>query len=215
MRQTISVITPAHPARALNGKLARAQASVLSQTLLPDAHIIAMDIDGQGAAATRQRALMMTQTDWIAPLDSDDLFLPKHLQWLMRHAQETGADYVYAWYKLLQEFPDGRQVVREDDPIFPAGHYLNDFNPDDPIETTVTVLIRTELAKAVGYHELDRGEANSGEDFGMLMGCVKAGAKIVHLRRKSWLWGHAFYEDGTMMNTSGRPDRGDAVRGQR
>lgn len=211
-RPTISVITPAHPGRTLNGKLARATRSVWEQTLTPDAHIVAMDVDGAGAAATRQRALMCARTDWVAFLDSDDLFLPKHLQWCLHHAQETGADFVYSWFKVLQEFADGTSRVLEDDPVFPVTHYLNEFDPDDPIETTITTLVRTELAQSVGFVPLERGEVNSGEDRYFTLGCVKAGAKIKHLRRKSWLWSHHQLPDGSGPgNTSGLPTKGDAA----
>ncbi len=147
---------------------------------------------------------MQVRTEWTAFCDSDDLFLPKHLQWLMHHAQETGADFVYSWFKIM--YADG--TILEDDPIFPVGHYLNEFDPDNPIETTVTTLVRTELAQSVGFTPMPgRIEAghNSGEDRSFTLGCLAAGAKIVHLRRKSWLWRHHG------QNTSGLPTKGDAV----
>ncbi len=210
-RPTISVIIPAHPARVRNGMLARAVNSVNAQTLLPDAIHIAVDHDGEGAAATRQRALEACTTDFVAPLDSDDLFLPKHLEWLLRCQQDNDADFVYSWFKIMQQFADGTSRVLDDDPIFPVGHYLNPWNPDDPVETTITVLVRTDLAKKVGYRELDRGEINSGEDRRFTLGCRDEGAKIVHLVRKSWLWAHHWIDAETMGNTSGLPTRGDAA----
>jgi glycosyltransferase involved in cell wall biosynthesis len=220
VRQTIAVITPAHPARLTNGKLQRALNSVHRQTLPPDAIHVAVDLDGDGAAATRERALMTARTDWVAFLDSDDLFLPRHLQWLLRHAEETGADYVYSWFKLLQEFRDGTSRIFDGDAngdgIFPLTHFTNDFNPDDPIETTVTTLIRTELAQSIGFKPLDRGhDSNSGEDYSLLLGCLRAGAKVSHLKRKSWLWSHHWLADGTPGNTSGLPTKGDAREGLR
>lgn len=211
-RPTVTVIIPAHPARILNGMLAQAIDSVHQQTLLPDAVVTRIDMDCEGAAATRQRALMQVDTDFVAMLDSDDLFLPKHLEWLMRHQQDTGADFVYSWFKVLQQFADGRTVVLEEDPVFPVTHYLNPFDPDNPIETTITTLVRTELAKQVGFHALDRGQLNSGEDRAFTLGCLAAGAKISHLVRKSWLWRHFQLPDGSGPgNTSGLPTRGDAA----
>ena len=208
-RPTISVITPAHPARLRNGKLLRAQNSVAQQTCLPDAHIITVDVDHEGACATRQRALMMAQTDWVAFLDSDDLFMPKHLEWMMKHALEKEADFVYAWFKILQEFSDGTYRVLEEDPIFPPGHFLNDWNPDDPIETTITTLVRTKLAQEVGFQTLNRGESNSGEDRYFTLGCMEAGGKISHLKRKSWYWSHHWVSPSISGNTGGIAGRGD------
>ena len=209
---TVSVIIPAHPARMLNGMLQRALSSVWAQTRVPDAVHIVIDTGREGAAATRQRALMAASTDFVAFLDSDDLFLPKHLEWLMTHQEETDADFVYSWFKVLQQLADGRTSVLEEDPIFPVTHYLNDWDPDNPIETTITTLVRTGLAQQVGFKELDRGhDANTGEDAYFTLGCAAAGAKISHLRRKSWLWSHHQMANGTAGNTSGRATKGDAA----
>lgn len=192
----ISVIIAAHPARLRSGLLSRAMTSVLAQTLPPSAIHVAMDLERQGAAQTRQRALEAVSTPWVSVIDSDDIWLPQHLEKLMGHAKETGADYVYSWFSTL---PPGH------DP-FPPTHFSNDFNPADPIETTVTVLVRTAIAKQVGYHNLERGEANSGEDFRMLLGCLEVGAIVSHLKERTWIW-----DIGTQgQNTSGLPTKGDA-----
>lgn len=204
-RPTISVVTPVHPARLRNTMMFRAQQSVAAQTLLPDAHAIAIDNDKAGAAATRQRALMMANTDFVAFLDSDDFFFENHLEDLMKHQQETGADFVYSWFKIFQETAWGNQLL-EHDPIFPVTHYTMPFNPDSPIETTITTLVRTELAKEVGFQPMNRDHnLNSGEDRYFTLGCLEKGAKISHLVKKTWAWSH---HGG---NTSGLPTKGDAA----
>lgn len=197
----ITVCTPAHPARLRNGMLDRALRSVAMQTSPPAALSVAVDLNREGAAPTRQRALEAVQTKWVAFLDSDDVFLERHLELLSKHAVEVNADFVYSWFKIL----DSAGRVLEDDPIFPIGHYLNDWDPENPIETTITTLVRTELAKEVGFKELDRGEGNTGEDAYFTHGCMNAGAKISHLKRKTWLWSHHG------MNSAGRPAHGDAA----
>jgi glycosyltransferase involved in cell wall biosynthesis len=210
-RNTITVVTPVHPGRIHNGLFAECLQSIHRQTLLPDAHAVAIDTQSAGAAVTRQRALEMAKTEWVAFLDSDDLFMEKHLERMLRYALETEADFVYSWYKLLQDFGGGQRRVLEDDPIFPPTHYLNPWDPDNPIETTITTFVRTELAQSVGFQQLDRGEVNSGEDRFFTLGCQAAGGKIMHLRRKTWLWRHMIRPDGTLGNTSGLPTKGDAV----
>ena len=208
---SVSVITPVHVGRLAGPMLRMATESVYSQTRPVEAHIVTIDTNREGAAATRQRALDSVTTDWVACLDSDDVFLPKHIEWLMKHAQETGADFVYSWFKVLQQFANGTTQILEHDPVFPITHYLNPFDPKDPIETTITVLVRTELAKQVGYKALDRGhDSNSGEDRHFTMGCLEAGAKISHLVRKSWLWRHHQLPNGQPGNTSGLPTKGDS-----
>lgn len=209
-RPTIAVIIPTHPARARNGLLQQAVGSVWAQTLQPDAVHIAVDHDREGPAVTRQRALMAATTDYVAFLDSDDLFLPRHLELLLAHITTTGADMCYSWFRVLQVLADGRSAVLEDDPVFPVTHYLNEFDPADPIETTITTMVRTDVAQKVGFRELDRGQTNSGEDRYFTLALVEAGATIRHLRRKTWLWRHWQLPDGTPGNTSGKPGRGDA-----
>lgn len=197
----ITVCTPTHIARLRNGMLDTALRSVTQQTFPAAALSVAVDVAQLGAAPTRQRALEAVQTPWVAFLDSDDLFMPRHLELLSKHALDTGADFVYSWFKVLTASGE----ILEEDPIFPITHYLNPFDPEDPIETTITTLVRTELAKTVGFAALDRGHnINSGEDRRFTLGCLEAGAKISHLVRKTWLWRH----HGN--NTSGLPYKGDA-----
>lgn len=203
---SVTVVTPAHPARVRNGLLARAIGSVWTQTVVPRGISLAIDVDREGAPATRQRALngvpWTTEggPDWVAFLDSDDYFLPTHLEDLLRHAEETGADFVYSWFKL--EVNSG-QVI-EKDFIFPDTHFTNPFDPNDPIETTITTLVRTNLAKSVGFKALNRGQVNTGEDRYFTMECLAQGAVISHLVKKTWVWAHH------SMNTSGLPTKGDA-----
>ncbi len=184
----ITVVIPTIPPRG--AMLARAVNSVTRQSHPAAAISIAVDVHRRGAAATRQRALDAAQTPWVAFLDDDDVFKENHLELMLGHAIETGADFVYSWFDMLGGV----------DP-FPETHFTNDFNPEDPIETTVTTLVRTELAKSVGFTPLDRGEHNSGEDRFFTLGCLAAGAHISHLKEKTWYWSHHG------KNTSGLPSK--------
>lgn len=183
----ITVVIPSIPIRPLF--LQRAMISAIQQTQKPAALSVAIDVHREGAAATRQRALDAVQTPWVAFLDDDDAFKPQHLERLMAHALETGADYVYSWF----------DVVGGTDP-FPPTHFTNPFDPNDPIETTVTTLVRTGLAKEVGFKPL-RTEGHAGEDRYFTLECLKAGAIVSHLVEKTWYW----YHHGA--NTSGLASR--------
>lgn len=192
----ITVVIPTIPVRA--SLLSRALASVTSQSRQPHAVSIAIDVEREGAPKTRQRALSTVKTPWTAFLDDDDEFMPQHLQRLMEHAQETDADYVYSWFHVI----DGNGRVLDYDPVFPASHFTEPFDPANPIETTITVLVRTELAQLVGFDSLDRGHnLNSGEDRRFTLECLKRGAKISHLVERTWYWHHDSH------NTSGMADR--------
>lgn len=197
----ITVVTPSIPTRSQ--PLIRAMRSAHRQTLPPAALSVACDLEGQGAAATRQRALEAARTEWVAFLDDDDTFGPNHLETLYSHAMNTGADMVYAWFDMLGG----------NDP-FPPTHQTNEFDPASPIETTITTLCRRELAMEVGFKPLDRGhDTNSGEDYGFVLGLVAAGAKIRNVNAGRTLKDcvHTWFYIVHGGNSSGLPTKGDAA----
>lgn len=193
MRPGITVVTPTIPPR--RDLLAQAVDSVRAQVLQPVEMVIETDLEHTGAPATRQRGLERVATDWVAFLDDDDWFMPQHLDHLMQHAVETQADYVYSWFETA---PPGS------DP-FPVTHFTQPYDPASPVATTITVLVRTELALGVGFKPHD--DANDrwpGEDWRFQMGCQAAGAHITHLVEKTWYWRHwGFGQPGVPGNTSG------------
>lgn len=197
MNTDVTVVIPTIPPR--RAMLARAVRSAVRQTHPPAALSIATDIRKEGAPKTRQRGLEVVNTPLVAFLDDDDEFMPYHLAELVQHMQETGADYVYAWYRAIRE-EDG--YIWPEDPVFPPTYYTDPWDNDNPRATTITTLVKTELAKEIGFVHDRRDNPNvSDEDWQFTMGCVKAGAKISHLVKHTWLWHH-----GTG-NTSGWPDR--------
>lgn len=203
-RLDITVVIPAHPARLASGMLDRALASVAEQKYPAAAISVAVDLDGEGAAATRQRALDAVRTPWVAYLDSDDWLYPDHLKALAAGVRVHKADVVYSYYMVHAQ--DGRALAHVD----PLGHFGKPFDPARPHQTTITTLERTELAQQVGFRKPPEGALIDGqaygEDFQHTVELVKAGARIVHIPRRTWAWVH---HQG---NSSGRPDRGDAKR---
>lgn len=197
MTLDIGVVVPAHPARIERGLLGRAVASVWAQTL-PAAELhVAIDRRRDGAAATRNRGLAAVQSEWVAFLDSDDEFLPHHLERLAAHAVETGADMVYPWFEPVgMTDPLGRMGMPFDPVAIQTANYV-----------PVTVLVRTELLRSVGgFTNLhDGSERATCEDWGAWLALIDAGAKIVHLPERTWRW---HLHGG---NTSGRTTQGDAA----
>jgi hypothetical protein len=187
----ITVVVPSIPPR--EGMLNRALASVQAQTLLPAETIVEIDHGRTGAAATRQRGLERVKTEWVAFLDDDDEFMPFHLQQLSIAAYQSEADYVYSWY----------EVVGGSDPM---GQFFGaPWDNAQPHQTTITTLVRTELAQSVGFGGEPEADPNGGgaivggEDYRFTLGCMEKGARIHHLPQRTWLWHH----HGA--NTSGLP----------
>ena len=189
MADHITVVIPTIPPRA--ALLGRALTSVSAQTYPAAAVSIAVDLERRGAPLTKQRAMQAVRTPWLAMLDDDDEFEPWHLETLIHHAWETGADYVFSWFK----------VIGGADP-FPPGRWRETYDPANPIHTTTTILVRTELAQEVGYSRANVNQANSGEDWHFQMTCQELGVISHSIEREhTWLWHH------DSRNTSGLAGR--------
>jgi hypothetical protein len=205
----ITVVIPSIPPRA--GLLRRAVASVLAQSTPAVALSIAVDTRKQGAAVTRQRALDAVQTRWVAFLDDDDEFLPQHLFSLA--AATLDYDALYVWSRFQTAIPQpGRRGQRGDfqlrDGPAPLGAgTFEQWNPEQPAQTTITTLVSTELARDVGgFAPPGSGEIDgqrAGEDWDFTLRCVAAAGadRMRHVPEVTWLWHHH------ANNTSGLPDR--------
>lgn len=200
----VTVAIPAHPARVANGMLTRALLSLREQDLPPAAVAVECDTRGAGAAATRQRALDRVETPWVAFLDSDDWLYPWHIAALSQWAHETGADYVFSYFSVY----DAWEAMRPD--VDPLGTFGREFDAEDPHQTTTTILVRTELAQAIGFHEQPVGKLipgtnlRHGEDWQFTLDAIRAGAVISHLPMRTWAWRHHG------LNSGGVPGEGDA-----
>lgn len=188
---SISVVIPTLPKR--DDLLGAALKSVYDQ-LFPAREIcIAVDSQREGAAKTRQRALELATCEWVAFLDDDDEMLPMHLNSLVGCAEKTGADYVFSWF----------MRAKGGDPL---GHFGKVFNPAVPHHTTMTVMVRRELALEAGFVNYPGADDRnwSGEDWQFTLRCIELGAKIVHHPEETWIWRR---HSG---NSSGVVGKGDA-----
>jgi len=196
----LTVVIPTHPARgaALDPStlLGRAVASVRAQTLQPAGGIsIACDLDGDGAAVTRQRALNDVSTDFVSFLDSDDTWYPHHLETHWRLLTESGADVAHSWF-------DGNE------PFGPQGEFTHrgrQMDPEHPHHLTCCLTVRTSLAKAAGFLQPDgwMHPEWSGEDWAFQLRLCDLGAKFIGTGEITWTY------SVTGVNTSGLPMRGD------
>lgn len=188
MKCDITVCIPHIPVR--DAFLAKAVLSVAKQSLPAAAISIAVDTNHESADVTRARALAAARTPWVAFLDDDDMLYPQHLAHLRICAAETGADYVYSYWDTTRTPNYFGNPPKLHGPEEHYGHYGVPFDPEHPVGTTSTILVRTPLARSVGFTPRpDEDEAN-GEDWRFTLGCVAAGAKIVHLPEQTWFWRH-------------------------
>jgi glycosyltransferase involved in cell wall biosynthesis len=202
--EDLTVVITTIPVR--RERLEKAVLSVENQTLQPQELIVQNDLYKEGAPANRDNGIAKVTTKYVALLDDDDYFYPDHLETLYNAAIDNDADIVYSWF----------DVIGGTDP-FPE-NFGKPWNPEIPIQTTVTILAKTGvIRKAGGYtnqHNLSLEELGNfaqgntaGEDFRMVFTANKQGAKIIHVPKKTWAYCHWTTPEGTVGNTSGSPDR--------
>jgi hypothetical protein len=186
-----------------------ALASVWAQTVPPAAVVIARDLNHVGAWTTRNFALGLVETDFVAWLDDDDLLDETHLESLLAAQAETGADLVYPCMRVRGLLPDGQPArdptaVAYTNPadldefarprtrwVNPCGipfkdeqerhlRYAGNFVP-------ITHLVRTEYVRKVGGFPPSGGKGLE-EDYQLLVNLLNAGARFVHTPKVTWTY---------------------------
>lgn len=208
----VTVVIPTIAPRAESGMAQRAAESAAvalgnlagSVDTKPFIGAVLLQVDSlkQGAARTRHAGLEMVGTEWVAFLDDDDEFLPDHLMKLHTAALEHQADYVWSRFRIT--YPDGSCLSG---PQFLGEKAFRQWDDADPCQTTITTLVKTELAiRAGGFAQFDDTGAlvdgqRRGEDHEFTLRCRAAGGVFRHVPQVTWKWNH---HGG---NTSGLPDR--------
>jgi len=173
----VTVVIPSIPPRVgPGGLLDRAVQSALGQTYpATGGFSVALDVNREGAGRTRDRALRGVRSKWCAFLDDDDTWYPHHLETLTRLLEDSGADYAYSWFDGNNPFPMHR------------GRQMNVLAPH---HTTMTVMVRTELAQEAGFVQPDgpMHQDWSGEDWQFTLRCIELGAKFIGTGDITWTY---------------------------
>jgi glycosyltransferase involved in cell wall biosynthesis len=138
--------------------------------------------DNQGGGATRNTALDMAQGRFIAPLDSDDIFLPQHLERMK--ALLDGTTNLVGYARMRVDRGEGRvflkppRAIRADEDM--ASYLLCErgFVP------TITIAVEREMARAVRYHT--RLIAAEDTDFAIRLSL--AGCRFAMIEEPGAVW---------------------------
>jgi glycosyltransferase involved in cell wall biosynthesis len=130
----------------------------------------------QGLPATRNTAIGRARGEWIALVDSDDIWTPEHLASAVSRARETGADLVHTGV-IMFDSDSGRDLETrapsaEAITAFPRSLFTGEY-----IIQPSSVVLRRELCQRVGGFDPN---CRYVEDREFWLRLVRAGAKIAH-----------------------------------
>jgi glycosyltransferase involved in cell wall biosynthesis len=107
--------------------------------------------DNRGGSAARNLAIDNARGKFIAPLDSDDVFLPQHLE-TMKHLLE-GTTNTVGYARMIVDRGDGRTMIKPPRAIRANEHMATYLMCDRGFVPTITVVIDRETARRVRYDE--------------------------------------------------------------
>lgn len=153
--------------------------------------VLGVDHAGIGCGAMKNAGIGRATADWVAFLDDDDFYFPRHLRTLLDHHRD--ADIVYS-LPLIWRGP--RQTIP-----WPA-------SPFDPerlrFENYIPCgyMVRRELAVAVGGFPPRTPEVPY-QDWGFLLRMLDAGARFHYV--EAWTWAFRWH-DGNTSSFGKHPD---------
>lgn len=110
-------------------------------------HIIAKQ--NEGGAAARNLGFDRAQGRYVAPLDSDDIFLPHHLENMARVFEEDPDVVAYA--RMIVDRGEGVTMLKPPRALKPDEHMATYLLCDRGFVPTITIALPTETARRVRY----------------------------------------------------------------
>jgi glycosyltransferase involved in cell wall biosynthesis len=160
-------------------------ADVIAQFADSRIHLLRQENEGGGAA--RNAGIDAATGRFIAPLDSDDEFLPGHLERLKQLLESSTNIVGYA--RVVVNRGNGRTLLKPPRAIRAGEHMATYLFCDRGFVPTITVCVETAVARRVRYHEGLR----FGEDTDFAIRLYLEGCRFTMLEEPGAVW-HDLYD---------------------
>jgi glycosyltransferase involved in cell wall biosynthesis len=138
--------------------------------------------ENQGGGSARNTGINAAQGRFIAPLDSDDTFLPHHLESMK--ALLDGTQGVVGYARILCDRGDGRTFLRPPRAIR-AGEDMGEYALcERGFVPTITIAVEREMARRVRYHP----KLRAAEDVDFAIRLALEGCKFQMLEQPGATW---------------------------
>ncbi len=138
--------------------------------------------ENQGGGTARNTGINAASGRFIAPLDSDDAFLPHHLESMK--ALLDGTEDVVGYARILVDRGDGRTMLKPPRAIR-AGEDMGEYTLcERGFVPTITIVVAREMAQRVRYHP----KLRAAEDVDFAIRLALEGCRFQMLEEPGAIW---------------------------
>ncbi|RCS69123.1 glycosyltransferase family 2 protein [Vibrio casei] len=123
-----------------------------------------------GAAISRNNSLAHASGDFIAFIDSDDLWLPEKLEKQVAFMEENNIDFSFTAYELIDE--QGNLIGQKVDT-----HLTGPVTYEDMLRKKATLGCSTVMLRRSAFEDISMPLIRTGQDYGLWLKLLKTGAK--------------------------------------
>ncbi len=124
--------------------------------------------ENSGAAVSRNRSIIESRGDFLAFIDSDDLWLPTKLETQLRAMLDDDLDFSFTAYELVDE-----SGVRLDKVV--DGNQSRPLSYNDMLKKKATLGCSTVMLRKAAFKTIEMPLIRTGQDYGLWLRLLKTG----------------------------------------